>query len=114
MIMRKDMLTKTITTSLRPYLIETVLQDIDYGLEKPLYVPTTTTMNFFESAFGVGSRLYFDGDQVKYGPSGGLQDYLETMKDWYSKDLSTKNFMVTQVECTDGYPDKAVTLSGSE
>ena len=117
MIMRKDILDKNDHNE--PETIsdwETVLAGYrDNGLEKPLYIANNgTTMSFFESAFGVGSRLYFDGDQVKYGPSEpGYKDYLETMKDWYSKGLIDKEFYGnTGWNAPMGYPDKAVILSG--
>jgi len=118
MIMRKDILDKngySIPDTISEW--EAVLSGYrDYGLEKPLYIANNgTTMDFFESTFGVGSRLYFDGDKIKYGPAEpGYKDYLATMRDWYGKDLIDKEFHGnTGWNAPMGYPNKPVTLSGT-
>jgi len=66
----------------------------DLGVEKPYFITNTgNTNNNFEPIFNVGQRLYRDGDKVKYGPAEpGYREYIELMRDWYSKGLIDKEF----------------------
>ena len=44
-------------------------------------------------SFGVGQRLYLDGDTVKFGPiEPAYKDYIKTLSEWYSEGLLDRDF----------------------
>ena len=60
----------------------------DKGATDGLFIPATGVLDYFTSAFGVGSGMYLDGDTIKYGPlEEGYKEYLQMMSQWYSEGL---------------------------
>lgn len=66
------------------------------GADAPLSLPywyIISDNNAFNGAFGIGKRLYLDGDTVKFGPlQNEMKEYLSVMRDWYQNGLLDKEF----------------------
>lgn len=53
--------------------------------------------NAFNGAFGVGQRLYLDGNTVKFGPlEAGFKEYLGLLRSWYQNGLLDKDYATNQ------------------
>ena len=71
-----------------------LLNEID-ETEYAICIPPTgvTRYSAFASAYGVGSDWYQVDGKVKYGPvEAGFRNYIELMRDWYSKGYLRTDF----------------------
>lgn len=68
------------------------------GAKSPLTGTATTMTNdtvshHFNGAYGVGRRLYLEGDTVKFAPlEPGFKDYLQLMHSWYAEGLLDNDY----------------------
>ncbi len=76
--------------------------------KKNIDTPYTATEDYFNSinsfngAYGVGHRLYLDGDTVKYGPlEDGYKEYIKQMHDWYEKGLIDPYYAINTKDVVD-------------
>ena len=76
--------------------------------KKKIDTPYTATGEFFNSknsfngAYGVGHRLYLEGNTVKYGPlEDGYKEYIMKMHEWYEKGLIDKYYDINTKEAID-------------
>lgn len=76
--------------------------------QKNIGTPYTATNDYFNSrnsfngAYGVGHRLYLDGNVVKYGPlEDGYKEYLRKMNEWYKAGLIDPYYVVNTKDAVD-------------
>lgn len=61
-----------------------------------------TTTNTFNGAYGVGQRLYLDGETVKFGPlEEGYKQYLMQLNEWFEAGLIDKDYPTNKRDVVD-------------
>jgi putative aldouronate transport system substrate-binding protein len=62
----------------------------------------TSAGNTFSGAFGVGNRLYVDGEKIKYGPmQDGYKEFITLLNGWYKDGLIDKDISTNQASLVD-------------